>query len=80
MVQTDAQLLAKWAKKTKNIGEHKVVFITDKLVDCFFNSGWEEQTRIYLDKGKKSFRFTNPDHAKIGRLNYLVKQVIGELL
>lgn len=80
MSQTDEQMLSKWGKQTKNIGNTKVIYVTDNIVDCFFNEGFYDHTRIYLNKFKKTYRFTNTKDNHSNRLHYLIKEILKDLL
>ena len=78
-MKTDEQLITDWKKHTINIGDHKVIYVTDTFVDCFFNSGWADCTRIKVNKFKGTFRFLNGRDSSNRRLDYLVNQIIGSI-
>jgi len=71
--------LTNWGKKTRNIGEHKVVYVSENIVDCFFYNGFQNHTRIHINRYKKSFRFTNSKDGHSSRLHYLVRSILGEI-
>ena len=75
----DTKYLADWQKKTKNIGDIKVIYVTNNLVDVFYGESWTSHTRIYLDRKGKSFSFTNQEHRGNRSLIATINSILGAL-
>ena len=81
MVQTTQEeaCISKWNAKTKNLGDIKVIYINHNLVDIFYTDGWENATRVKLDRKAKSFSFTNQEHRSNRYLRLLIEKLLGDI-
>jgi len=79
MALTNIEHIANWNKKTINIGAHKVVYITNTIVDCFFNRGWKEQIRIKIDRYNKSFTILSYKEKNNVHLQQLISTILKDI-
>lgn len=75
----EEKMIENWNKKTININEHKIVFITHNLFDIFLYNGWENVVRVKLNRANKTYlcldekQRTNPAIIRI--LNTIVPKI-----
>lgn len=79
MALSDSEHITSWNNKTINIGAHKVVYINNTIVDCFFNRGWKEQVRIKLDRYNKSFTILSYKDKGNTHLQQLVSSILKDI-